>query len=399
MQLKLQYSLITLLAGMVVVSFMTENSLWLQGLSVFGLFLSIAAVIISIRAKNPIQQQQVDLESDDRHHSSELTRELLDYYRTDLDRLKQDVNDVTKMLQSAIVELNQSFTRLHDSSGQQSALIMEMVNEGGYVEDSVEAEQESFNFAQFVQKTHDALDVFVQQIVEVSKDSMEVNHVIDDVSIQMDEVVKLLDVINGIAEQTNLLALNAAIEAARAGENGRGFAVVADEVRNLSIKSNQFSEEIREVVVKAHANITTALKTVEMMATKDLNEAISSKASVDMLLEKANSINSSVKDKLDRIELVNEEINSGVSIAIRSLQFEDMATQILSRIVTKVDHFNNIAVQLGAAMDELYREDADEINDYHRYNNKMNDILSAVRSGAQADHKSAQDDQNDIDLF
>ncbi len=48
---------------------------------------------------------------------------------------------------------------------------------------------------------------------------------------RVEDIGKIVDVIDEIAEQTNLLALNAAIEAARAGEQGMGFAVVAEEVQ------------------------------------------------------------------------------------------------------------------------------------------------------------------------
>lgn len=260
--------------------------------------------------------------------------------------IRESLGQINSVVSDATSNLGDSFHGLNDKSTQQGALIHGLLN-AEKAESTVK--EQDFNFSQFIDETKDLMQQFIELMLSTSQNSMKMVHAIDDVSKQMDNAFSLLEDVTGIANQTNLLALNAAIEAARAGEAGRGFAVVADEVRKLSQHSNQFSDQIRQVVQGAKEDIGEAKAVVSSMASRDMTQTIGAKTRVDDLLKSVEQYNANIDLELEKISRVSGEINTAVGLAVRSLQFEDVVNQVVdysSQYATRLEQLSQHMVQL-----------------------------------------------------
>lgn len=162
----------------------------------------------------------------------------------------------------------------------------------------------------------------VKAIHDLSLQLAEVDNMITKLSNGSKSIDTVLSEISSIADQTNLLALNAAIEAARAGEQGRGFAVVAEEVRALALRTQQSTEEIR--------NLLTQLQI-------DSDNAVESMHKGNVLSASCVSLSSEAGESLHTIHNEVTSISDATSQIAAAVEQQSVVTEQVSQNIERIN--------------------------------------------------------------
>lgn len=307
----------------------------------------------------------------------------------------EKVDIISKIVADAVVSLSGSFTTLSQEAASQELLVHEIV-------DVLHPSSEDDNSDEFVSETRTVLEYFISNITDVSRGGMTMVYTVNDIEKQMEAVNQLLAEIGSIADQTNLLALNAAIEAARAGEAGRGFAVVADEVRSLSTSSNTLNNKIKDVVENSKDNIAKAKKIVGEIAGKDMSLAMQHKVRVDEMLSVMDDKNHFIDSKLSDMQAITNKVEEGVSVAVRSLQFEDIVRQKCEQLNSHLQLVDGLCTETRDKL-SLISNDELAILKLEEIMKIFNDEINQVTEKARDIHATTQSqndmDEGDVELF
>ena len=351
------------------------------------------------------QQKDRELESHLAKHNIDNLNHCIDRYvegfntclAGELDQFNAELQQLKSMVADAVATMSNSFNRLHQLTSGQSVVVHSLVSD---LDGSTKNASGSMSFQQFAEETDTVLRFFIDHILDISKQSIEMVGVINDVGGHMAHVEKLLADVQKIADQTNLLALNAAIEAARAGEAGRGFAVVADEVRNLSKHSDKFSEEIKTVVSASKSNIHQAQHMIETMASKDMNIALNSKDKIDMMMANITVMNAKVAKSISEVSQLTENVELSVNDAVRGLQFEDMCRQLIEFLQNNTQHFQAMADEVAIGMGVFKTTDSmNWENQLSEGTKRLQEMQHQWRRQSSKVVSQSTVDEGDVELF
>ncbi|MGQ0501711.1 MAG: methyl-accepting chemotaxis protein [Panacagrimonas sp.] len=286
-----------------------------------------------------------------KHHR--MLEELRGGFNSEAEGVRREIDRVRGLIVDAARQLVSSFDELTAQSKVQQAAVGRLLSRTG--------DAEGINVRRFAEAASTLMGGLVETLAQVSRQSSATVQQIDEMVKQLDAIFELLGDVKSIADQTNLLALNAAIEAARAGEAGRGFAVVAEEVRNLSERSTSFNEQIRKRVFSSREVIARVRDTVGGMASRDMDRSLQARGEVSRLVAQVEDIHQSLGEGVQQVSDSGERIGQAVAQAVRSLQFEDIATQALAaaaRHAQRIQAVNGEAVGLRTVFDSAAAENA-----------------------------------------
>jgi len=298
---------------------------------------------------------------------------------TSLDNVMKTVKDNTVSLNNDITSCNNDSARLLQISDSMASTIEEIVKGVLLQDESITHISDAMNT---VDEKVDEIFRFSKELSEISSNTsktvisgaMEIKKMYQQMDIintavanslttaeelitSIENINKILEIIDQISEQTNLLSINAAIEAARAGEAGKGFAVVADEVRKLATQSANMVKEIEKIIED--------IKSKTVLVSEKANNGY-------MAANEGKVIIGQVNEGFEKIKLSFDNINDYISKELKmienlSLIFSQIREQSLSIASVSEQHSS-----LTKEMLEIAEEQKSYIKSVHKSIQEIN---------------------------
>ena len=316
--------------------------------------------------------------------------------------LENDMREAQEIIRASVSKLSGSLTGLESQSSDQRQILRSLIDQMLNMTGENATAQEQISLQRFFDETNLLIAEFVSKMTQIQSTSQGISASFEEMQAKVALINRSLNDIAGITKQTDLLALNAAIEAARAGEAGRGFAVVADEVRNLAARTGEFNVDIRKSLTDIMSSLQEVGARVADATNIDMSLAEKSRTTLQDLGGELLTLTGKAREHSDHITAITEQMHEMTEEGVMAMQFEDIVTQMMSRISQRTIH---VGEYMHAFLALQHDNQSDGLQRFRSRSQKLVQLLvdSHVKSDAlKVSNTSSQPNSGsdgDIELF
>ena len=317
--------------------------------------------------------------------------------------LENDMREAQEIIRSSVSKLSGSLTGLESQSSDQRQILSALIDQMLHMTGENSQAQGQVSLQRFFDETNSLIAEFVSKMAQIQSTSQGIATSFSEMQDRVALINGSLNDIAGITKQTDLLALNAAIEAARAGEAGRGFAVVADEVRNLAARTGEFNVDIRRSLTDILNSLQQVGSLVADATHIDMTVADKSRATLQDLGTELLTLTDKAREHSDHITAITEQMHDMTQEGVMAMQFEDIVTQMMSRISQRT---NNVGEYMHAFLALQQDNEADGLQRFRARSQKLVALLvdshvkgDAMKSSVHSGQQAMSSGNSDIELF
>lgn len=278
------------------------------------------------------------------------SQDVPDTFIGDFAAIREALNSITLSLNKTMYQINHASAAVTQNSSEVSGYAKRLYD--GSIEQSAALDRLSDSINIITEKIK-LIDKNAEQLInftvgaesKVSQGKAQMDSMLgtmNNIYSNMQEIIKISELIEDISSQTSLLSLNATIEAAHAGESGKGFAIVAQQIGVLSEQTANALKQTAEIIEQANLCIEEGLKTAHATAEsfQEINVATDKFTGISKQIEQVAS------EQNDAVNLVTREINTVLDIANTNQKLAEETDKTASHSLSQAEELDQVVASV-----------------------------------------------------